>query len=274
MDREQIDIKNNQGSSVKETILTDNAQSQAPQDNKEETESNEQLPNETQTGNQELINEETVEEQEHQKEKKKMKANDYVFISVLSVIIVLLATYILLFSTVFYHVEVSGSSMSPTLTSGDILVAKRDASKVNRGDIIIIANKASAGSLLIKRVIGIGGDEIVIEDGKVYRNGELLIEEYILRQDSTFAPDCTDDSGIEKKVYNIGENEVFFLGDNRTDSLDSRYYSTCELENIVGIVEQSAVNIKHITTPINKVIIKIKGFFGIKSYGTIANALQ
>lgn len=248
MDREELNIQTDENSSTEETDIIKDEQNQDLQ--------------------------EKIEETKPKKETKKMKAKDYVFMGVLSVIIVILGTYILLFSTVFYHVVVSGSSMSPTLTSGDILVAKRDVSTINRGDVIIIANKASAGSLLIKRAIGIEGDIIVIEGGKVYRNNELLKEDYVLKQDATFAPDSTDDSATEKRVYEIGENEVFFLGDNRTDSLDSRYYGTCELENIVGIVEQSAIDVKDITTAINKVIIKIKGFFGIKSYGTITNDLQ
>ena len=70
--------------------------------------------------------------------------------------------------------------------------------------------------LLIKRVIGVEGDTMTIQDGKVYRNGELLDEPYIHGQE-TLA-----DEGMDIIDMEVGEDELFCMGDNREVSLDSR----------------------------------------------------
>jgi signal peptidase I len=80
----------------------------------------------------------------------------------------------------------------------------------------------------IKRVIGVGGDHIKIEDGKVYRNGEEMEESYL-----------QDDVVTESEVFYdfiVPEGYVFAMGDNRPNSTDCRVIGCIPLEKIEGIV--------------------------------------
>ncbi len=200
--------------------------------------------------------------EEKKKETKKLKKSDKIFFAVTSTLIVILSVYLLLFSFVFFHVAVSGRSMNETLTNGDILIVNK-LKTPQLGDVIIISDMKDNGDWLIKRVIGVEGDVITIKDGEVYRNGELLVEDYI--KGKTYAPDCLDPNDIAETSYVVGEGEIFFLGDNREDSLDSRHYGNCKFSSIEGVVPEFSIKIKGVTTSVNTFFIKVKLFFGIKS---------
>ncbi len=197
-------------------------------------------------------------------EKQKLKISDLIFFIISGGLILCLVTHIILFSFVFFHVSVSGSSMQNTLQSGDVLIANK-VKQVTRGDVVIINGVKTGGDFLIKRVIAMEGDTVKIENGKVYVNGVEIIEEYTKIQNKTF---CRNEEGKltpQAKTFTLGENELFYLGDNREDSLDSRYYGACKEENISGVVTQSAINFKTVSTPINNFMLKIKLLVGIKS---------
>lgn len=125
-------------------------------------------------------------------------------------------------------ITVSGPSMLDTLENGDQVVATNFCYTPAVGDIVIIqANKLMNddtdmwGEPIIKRVIAVEGDTISIDfsKGEVYRNGELLEEDYI--KDLTFFR--YDDTWMESgREYTVPENCVFVLGDNRPVSNDSR----------------------------------------------------
>ncbi len=108
-------------------------------------------------------------------------------------------------------VQVTGSSMDPTVKSGDIILAKPEAS-YKRGDII--AFHFNSG-MLMKRVIAVGGDVVEIsEDGLVSVNGQPLEETYI----SELSLGLSDIS----YPFTVPEDRYFVLGDNRAVSVDSR----------------------------------------------------
>ena len=125
---------------------------------------------------------------------------------------------------------VRGDSMYSTLEEGDYLIINRMAYKFKepqRGDIIVFKSdlQQDDGTTkdLVKRVIGIPGDTVKIENGKVYVNGEELVEPY-LDEDIT--------SGEVDTV--VPKDSVFVLGDNRKISLDSRYAD-------VGFIKESDI---------------------------------
>ncbi len=130
----------------------------------------------------------------------------------------------------FYYIEVNGPSMMNTLKSGDILCVQR-YKKAERGSVVIIAGEKGDDTCLIKRVIGTEGDVIVIEDGDVCLNGEKLDEPYVLGR--TYVNKLP-----VRKEYAVGEDEIFYLGDNREDSSDSRVYGLCTEDQIVGVVPE------------------------------------
>lgn len=109
-------------------------------------------------------------------------------------------------------------SMEPTLHNNDFLFVNKLAYAVQAepdyGDIVVFKrdDKIRGRILYVKRVIGLEGDRIVIRDGKVYRNGEELTEDYIM-----------DDYTVGMVTeYKIPDNRVFVMGDNRSVSIDSR----------------------------------------------------
>lgn len=113
---------------------------------------------------------------------------------------------------------VLGDSMLPNYRSGDLLLLWHYKYEPEYGDVVVVTNSAN-GKVLIKRVIGLPGDEIIVSDflGVVYRNGEPLEEDYL--EEGTFTG-AGETYGIP---IIVPENCVYVLGDNREVSLDSRY---------------------------------------------------
>ena len=125
----------------------------------------------------------------------------------------------------FRSITVSGPSMLDTLENGDKVVATNFCYTPKYGDIVVIQadklkNKETDlwGEPIIKRVIAVGGDTVRIDfnRGAVYRNGELLEEDYI--RELTFR---REEGWMESnKEYTVPENTVFVMGDNRGVSND------------------------------------------------------
>lgn len=111
----------------------------------------------------------------------------------------------------FYNVYIPSESMVPTLNVGDKLMVTKtyDTSKIKRGDIIVFYSE-ELSEVLIKRVIGLPGDQIKIHNGIVNINGEDIKEDYVKNNDNF--------SG----TFAVPANKFFFLGDNRARSNDAR----------------------------------------------------
>ena len=154
--------------------------------------------------------------------------------------------------------------MYPTLKSGDVVLVNT-LRKPKKGDVIIIENEAE-DKLLVKRYIAGGGDTVTIKEGYVFINGEKQIEEYFLVQGETFYPNVSDRNDTEEHTWVLEEGEVFYLGDNRKKSNDSRFeeYGCCDEDQIVGVVTKFALKIKGVSKGINSVALWIRNLFGIK----------
>lgn len=127
---------------------------------------------------------------------------------------------------------VSGASMETTFHSGEYLIVDQVTyhfEKPNRGDVIIFRYPRDPSKFFIKRVIGLPGDTISIEDGVITITNEanpkgmILSEEYA----ETMPP-------AAKFVEKVGEREYFVMGDNRDESSDSRSWGVLQEERIVG----------------------------------------
>ncbi|MCD7771183.1 MAG: signal peptidase I [Oscillospiraceae bacterium] len=176
-------------------------------------------------------------EEEVQSERKRLKHRRR-FIATLRTTVyalIVVAAVAVLLATLFLPVlQVSGSSMEPTLSDDDIiLLIKTD--NLQTGDLIgfYYQNK-----LLLKRVIGVAGDTIDIdEEGNVTVNGELLDEPYVTNKS---IGECDIDL-----PYQVPENRVFVMGDNRATSIDSR-------SSAIGCIEEDQI--------VGKVLVRIYPF--------------
>jgi signal peptidase I len=123
--------------------------------------------------------------------------------------------------------------MYPTLQNGEQILAEKVSlkmSKPTRGEILVIKHPQDPNRLLIKRLVALPGETLMLKDGQVYINDELLPEPYLQNGINTFAGRVIE----ENTKYLIPEHEYIFMGDNRTKSSDSRDFNTIREENIVG----------------------------------------
>lgn len=145
--------------------------------------------------------------------------------------VVALVVVSILFTLLCRVVNVSGDSMTDTLVNGEKLLLTGAITNPTYGDIVVIRRENDTP--LIKRVIGLPGDKIFINDatGIVYRNGEALDEPYT--RDGTGS---TPSRGMVD-AYTVPEGGIFVLGDNRRDSLDSRILrDQITMQDVVGVV--------------------------------------
>jgi signal peptidase I len=190
---------------------------------------------------------------DEQPQKPKRRVADKIFVIVLCCILLLMTAMIFVNKFVFLNVYVEGQSMAPTLSSGDVLFAYK-GNDIEVGDIVVIDGEKSNGKngydLLIKRVIAIGQKDktIVVEisGGKVYVGDTeqtlKLIKEDYLPEGTITSPQSPE----YKFRWYLEEGDVFYLGDNRDHSSDSRYssYDVCKVSQIVGVVPEWAVSMR------------------------------
>ena len=152
--------------------------------------------------------------------------------SLLEVAVVVLLALVLALLVKTYVAEaymIRGDSMFPTFKDGQrVMVQKVLYGDVMRGDVIIFASKDDPRKDLIKRVIGLPGENIKVIDGEVYINEERLEEDYV-----------QEFSGRRYEHYGpefIPRNKVFVLGDNRPASQDSRVFDAIDDSLVKGKV--------------------------------------
>lgn len=125
---------------------------------------------------------------------------------------------------------VDGPSMNDTLQDGDRLVLNKFTYRVmdlDRFDIIVFKYAYDTDTYYVKRIIGLPGESVRIDDqGQIWINDELLEENY--------GKETMEDPGIAAEPVNLRAGEYFVLGDNRNNSIDSRSPD-------VGIVRKSQI---------------------------------
>ncbi|MCC6618617.1 MAG: signal peptidase I [Chloroflexi bacterium] len=166
---------------------------------------------------------------------------------VIETLVLTLLIYLVIHNFVAQPFEVQQSSMFPTIVDGEYILIDKLTPRFNGynyGDIIVF-NPPSGSGLgadgvpFIKRVIGLPGDTISLENGRVFvtQPGGLPIrieEPYVLRRDdgSTAPTDCPRIDCPMRWI--VGPNEVFVMGDNRPSSQDSRVFGPIEEDQILG----------------------------------------
>lgn len=140
-------------------------------------------------------------------------------------IVVAVILAILINKFLIFRVYIPSSSMAPTLNVDDRLLVTKvyNPEHLKRGDIIVFYSK-ELNEKVIKRLIGLPGDTITFEGTSVYVNGEKLDEPYVKNPMEFYG------------TYKVPEGKYFFLGDNRANSNDSRFWKNPYLsgDEIIG----------------------------------------
>lgn len=150
-----------------------------------------------------------------------MKKSKKVIFEILSYVLIIVLV-LLIKNYVASPIRVNGNSMDDTLKDKDIMILNEFTyyfNDIERCDIVVVKEK---GELLIKRVIGLPGEEIECVDGSIYINNRELTETYI------------SGSTMDFEKVKLGKDEYFVLGDNREVSLDSRVYGAYKRKDIKG----------------------------------------
>ncbi len=134
---------------------------------------------------------------------------------IIVIVIVLIRTFIIT------PVRVDGDSMKKNLNDGDILLLYK-LSDIKRNDIVVLKEKID-NEVIIKRVIGLPGEEVKISDGKIYINNEEIEDNY-----------AYGETLDEIDTIKLQDDEYFVLGDNRLVSKDSRSFGAIKKDNIMG----------------------------------------
>ncbi|MBN2554534.1 MAG: signal peptidase I [Anaerolineales bacterium] len=130
------------------------------------------------------------------------------------------------------RIRVEGPSMENSLVDGEVVIVNRLAYRWNepqRGDIIVFRYPLDPDRRLIKRIVGIPGDEIHIAGSQVYINGSLIEEPYLSpgRERNIADP-------ASAVTWTLEEDQVFVMGDNREHSSDSRHWGPLPSSAIIG----------------------------------------
>lgn len=128
--------------------------------------------------------------------------------------------------------QVVGPSMQPNYKSGDLLLLNKISYRFRNPrmfEVVVISNDET--KYMIKRIIGLPGDSIEYKDNKLYINGEVTNEYFDTEG-------ITNDFSLSELEYDvIPDNYYFVMGDNRENSLDSRYYGLIKKDQILGKVQ-------------------------------------
>jgi signal peptidase I len=151
---------------------------------------------------------------------------------VLEFLVILVVSFVLVFGFVRpFVVEafwIPSASMVPTLKYGDRVLVNKFIyrfTEPERRDVIVFKSVQDDQQDLIKRVVGVSGDEVAVRGGRLFVNGERQREPYVNKKlpDRSFAAPTK-----------VPENHVFVMGDNRANSQDSRVFGPVPKENIEG----------------------------------------
>ncbi|MCR5691987.1 MAG: signal peptidase I [Eubacterium sp.] len=138
-------------------------------------------------------------------------------ISIIFCALVALGLSILITKFVAHHTSVEGRSMESSLNNGDQLIVENVSywfADPKRFDVVIFPYNHSQVNY-VKRVIGLPGETVQIDNGKVYIDSKVL-------ETDTYCKEEIEDAGIAEEPIHLGEDEYFVLGDNRNGSTDSR----------------------------------------------------
>jgi signal peptidase I len=122
--------------------------------------------------------------------------------------------------------NIRGQAMAPTLNDGERWPVDRTVETIERGDVVAFYYPRDQSKSFVKRVVGMPGERISIERGRVSVNGTPLDEPYVV----------SSNRSAETFEATVPDGEFFMMGDNRRNSSDSRHWGTVSRELVWGKV--------------------------------------
>lgn len=153
---------------------------------------------------------------------------DFLKVFVIAVAIIIPVRWFL-----FQPFVVTGDSMRPNFHDGNYLIIDELSYRLrspSRGEVVVLRSPGSPSEFFIKRIVGMPGERVVVENGHVTIfekgsiQGRVLSEEYLPQQNLTYG-------NVDRQ---LGESEYFVLGDNRLSSSDSRMWGPLKRQDIIG----------------------------------------
>jgi signal peptidase I len=156
------------------------------------------------------------------------------FLDVLEVIVFAVGIFFFVYLLIMRPHKIKGQSMMPNFPDGEFLLTEKVSYYLKppqRGDVVVLAPPESVSpDEFIKRIIGLPGEKIAVDNGRVYINGSMLKEPYIAGNIYTVNGDFL----TEGREYTIPPGEYMVMGDNRPNSSDSRYWGPITKSEITG----------------------------------------
>jgi len=150
-------------------------------------------------------------------------------LEILETLVIVLVSIYFVYSFIAQPFLVQGASMEPNFESGDYLLVDEVTYRFRepeRGEVVVFRNPANENEFYIKRVVGLPGETVIIQDGQVTIDGEPIKEGYL-----------SDGQNLKGEyIFKLAEGEHFVMGDNRAQSFDSRSWGPLDEDLIIGIV--------------------------------------
>lgn len=154
-------------------------------------------------------------------------------LDVLQTIVLALAIFMIVYLFLFQPHQVKGHSMDPNFIDGEYLLTDKLSNKfhkLKRGDVVVFEAPINRREDYIKRIIGLPGENITLNGGRILINGRSLEEKYLPKSLRT-------SPGVflsENLTFSLGPEEYIVFGDNRDNSSDSRSWGPIKKKDVVG----------------------------------------
>jgi len=144
--------------------------------------------------------------------------------------------------------RIPSGAMSPNLNAGDVVLVTTMSKKVERGDVVVFRFPPNPEISFVKRLIGKGGDKIVYRGKRLFINGEAAGYSNVVEYDEhrEQVNESIDEAswniildktmGTKDVSITVPKGQLFFLGDNRDNSNDSRYWGFVDESEVMGVV--------------------------------------
>ncbi len=154
-------------------------------------------------------------------------------LDIIQVLVFAVSIFLFIYLLVAQPHKIKGSSMEPDFHDGEFLLTDKVTYRLREprhGDVIVFKAPPDDQDEYIKRIMGIPGDKVMVQNGRVWLNGVELTEDYIAKGAYTSAGNFA----LEGKEFTVPDHEYFVMGDNREHSFDGRNFGLIDKSKITG----------------------------------------